>query len=140
MPELPEVETIRLGLLPRLVGQTVNAAKSNWKKSFQASPKLLREHLIGSKIIDIERRGKVLIIKLSDDYSLLIHLKMTGQLVLDTVEGSRKSADGRRKKYKRFAGGHPTKSMVNKLPDSSTRVIFDFKSGDKLFFNDQRKF
>ena len=53
---------------------------------------------------------------------------MTGQLILMEKTG------------KRFGGGHPTKSMVDGLPDSSTRAIFEFKSGDKLFFNDQRKF
>ena len=128
MPELPEVETIRLGLLPKLVGQTVSEVKSSWKKSLQASPKLVREHLIGKKVSDIERRGKVLIIELANNYSLLIHLKMTGQLILVESTG------------RRIGGGHPTKSMVEKLPDSSTRVTFTFKSSDRLFFNDQRKF
>jgi formamidopyrimidine-DNA glycosylase len=125
MPELPEVETIRRGLLPHIVGQTVNRVEVRWKKSLQTPKKSLVE---GQKVIDIQRRGKVLIIELGNQYSLLIHLKMTGQLILVEKDG------------KRFGGGHPTKSMIEKLPDASTRVIFSFKTKDKLFFNDQRKF
>jgi len=128
MPELPEVETIRRGLLTHIVGATISEVKTPWRKSLHAPKKLVDEQLKGKKIIDIERRGKVLIIKLSNNYSLLVHLKMTGQLILVEKDG------------KRFGGGHPTKSMVENLPDNSTRVIFKFKNGDKLFFNDQRKF
>lgn len=52
---------------------------------------------------------------------------MTGQLVFRSTDFS-------------FGAGHPSDSLVGKLPDKSTRVIFDFKDGSKLFFNDQRKF
>lgn len=125
---MPEVETIRLGLMPKLVGQIVSAVKASWAKSLQAPPARVKNFLLGQKVKDIRRQGKVLIIKLGNDYSLLFHLKMTGQLILVEKTG------------KRFGGGHPSKSMQEKLPDSSTRVMFEFKSGDKLFFNDQRKF
>lgn len=124
MPELPEVETIRLGLQPRLKGQTIKSVKVLWAKSFPDA----RQLKSGTKVAGIERRGKVLIIRLSNKSSLLVHLKMTGQLVLVQNAG------------KRFGGGHPTKSMAANLPDLSTRAIFEFKAGDKLFFNDQRKF
>lgn len=40
----------------------------------------------------------------------------------------------------RFGAGHPNDSLINELPDKSTRVTFDFEDGSKLFFNDQRKF
>jgi len=56
----------------------------------------------------------------------VIHLKMTGQLVFIGNQ--------------RFGAGHPNDSLINKLPDKSTRVILDFTDGSKLFFNDQRKF
>ncbi|MBW3569220.1 bifunctional DNA-formamidopyrimidine glycosylase/DNA-(apurinic or apyrimidinic site) lyase, partial [Candidatus Parcubacteria bacterium] len=74
----------------------------------------------------LRRRGKVLIIDLDSNYSLLIHLKMTGQLVYRT-------------KGIAFGAGHPNDSLLGELPDKSTRVIFDLE-GPKLYFNDQRKF
>ncbi len=64
-------------------------------------------------------------IDLSSGYSLVIHLKMTGQLVYRGKES--------------FGAGHPNDSLINFLPDKSTRVILDLDDG-KLFFNDQRKF
>ena len=94
-------------------------------------------------------------IDLSTGYSLLIHLKMTGQLVfVNKHYGNRDSEVGNRKlkssipitqslspeSEARFGGGHPTDSLINSLPDKSTRVIFEFNDGAKLFFNDQRKF
>src|SRR3990167_6190145 len=126
MPELPEVETVRNGLAKLLPGRVVADVWHDWPKSFPNAPADVAKFLINAKIKDVKRRGKVLIIGLSSDYSLVIHLKMTGQLVF---EGSA-----------RFAAGHPNDSLIGKLPDKSTRVIIDFKDGSKLFFNDQRKF
>ncbi len=134
MPELPEVETIRRGLLQKLVGQQVDRIDVHWQKSFPADD---LKNLIHHEITDIERRGKVLIIRLANDYSLLIHLKMTGQLVFDEKV---QETSNKKQTKRRFAGGHPTKSMMADLPDSSTRVIFTFKNRSNLFFNDQRKF
>jgi formamidopyrimidine-DNA glycosylase len=88
----------------------------------------IERFIIGAKLESVERRAKVLILNLSNHYSLLVHLKMTGQLVWVKNDGNR------------LVGGHPSPSMIHELPDRSTRVIFEFKSGDKLFFNDQRKF
>ncbi len=126
MPELPEVETIRQGLQSRIVGQTIDSARALWAKSL--SPIDAVSTIIGQTIVGLDRRAKVLIIHLSGQTSLLIHLKMTGQLVLQGKSGQR------------FAGGHPTGSMAAQLPDRSTRVVFTLVSGDQLFFNDQRKF
>lgn len=126
MPELPEVETIRIGLvklLPRLV---IKDVWHDWPKGFPNAPADVARFLVDAAVKHIRRRGKVLIIDLSSGYSLVIHLKMTGQLVFVSKE--------------RFGGGHPTDSLVGKLPDKSTRVILDFTDGSKLFFNDQRKF
>ena len=152
MPELPEVETIRLGLQEKLPGQTIADVQIDWQKSFQIPSVMLSEVetsnrqidpsatarddveravadcVIGQEVTSLERKGKVLIINLQNDYSLLVHLKMTGQLVLVEEAGGR------------LAGGHPTGSMRQPLPDNSTRVFFTFASGDRLFFNDQRKF
>jgi len=128
VPEGPEVETIRRGLELGIVGQTLGAVEVLWEKSFPVPPDIIAQIVTGAKIAHLGRRAKVLIIELDNGYSLLCHLKMTGQLVLVKADGER------------FAGGHPTLSMRDALPDRSTKVIFDFESGDRLFFNDFRKF
>ena len=66
-------------------------------------------------------------IELSSQQTLLIHLKMTGQLVFQS-------------RSVHFGAGHPNDSLVGQLPDKSTRVTFEFTDGSRLFFNDQRKF
>lgn len=81
MPELPEVETVKRGLETLLVGHTIQAVNFDWPKSFPNSDADIAAFLVGSKVITIRRRAKVLIIDLSSSYSLVIHLKMTGQLV-----------------------------------------------------------
>ena len=126
MPELPEVETVRAGLARLIVGKTIKTVDFDWPKSFPNSEHDVSKFLIGSKIIAVNRRAKVLMIELNTDYTLVIHLKMTGQLVF--VGGER------------FGAGHPNDSLINRLPDKSTRVTFDLGSDEKLFFNDQRKF
>jgi formamidopyrimidine-DNA glycosylase len=88
-----------------------------------------RERLVdGATVTHVERHGKVLVMRLDNGQALLFHLKMTGQVVLEKADGER------------FAGGHPTESMAAGLPDRSTRVVFEFASGDRMYFNDQRKF
>lgn len=126
MPELPEVETVKTGLLKLIVGKTIEAVDYDWDKSFPNAKADTEKFLINATVIQVRRRAKVLIIDLSTKYSLVIHLKMTGQLVFRSESAV-------------FGAGHPNDSLIGKLPDKSTRVTFDF--GDsKLFFNDQRKF
>jgi len=127
MPELPEVETIRLGLSGYLPGKIIVNEAHDWAKGFPNAENDVQEFLIGAKVQDIKRRAKVLMIELSSKYSLIIHLKMTGQLVFVDED-------------KRFGAGHPNNSLVGELPDRSTRVTLMFSDGSKLFFNDQRKF
>lgn len=81
MPELPEVETVRRGLETLLIGHTVQSVSSDWPKSFPNSKSEVSEFLLGAKVTAIRRRAKVLLIDLDSNYSLMIHLKMTGQLV-----------------------------------------------------------
>lgn len=126
MPELPEVEIIRIGLSKLLPGLKIKNVTYDWPKSFPNAGDDVKQFLRGAKIVLVERRGKALLIELSTKYTLAIHLKMTGQLVYVGKQ--------------RFGAGHPTNSLVGNLPDKSTRVIFVFESGSKLFFNDQRKF
>lgn len=81
MPELPEVETIKRGLERLITGRIIQAASSDNQKSFPNAESEVDSFLLGATITGINRRAKVLIIDLSSQYSLIIHLKMTGQLV-----------------------------------------------------------
>ncbi len=127
MPELPEVETVRLGLQRLLPGLTVKAVAHDNPKSFPNAPADVAQFFAGAQVTVVRRRAKVLIIDLSSGYSLVIHLKMTGQLVF-------------RGEHTHFGAGHPSDSLVGELPDKSTRVSIVFTDGSRLFFNDQRKF
>ncbi len=126
MPELPEVETVRRGLEELLPGREIREVTIIWEKSLQASQADINKYIIGSSVLSVERRGKMLEVKLSSQYSLVVHLKMTGQLVYRGKQN--------------FGAGHPNDSLVGELPDRTTRIIFSFKDGSRLFFNDQRKF
>ena len=120
MPELPEVETIRRGL-DFIVGKNIKNVIIFCEKSFIGEKKMVENQ----KVIRLRRRGKALLIDLENEKTLMIHLRMTGQLIY--------------RGHENFAGGHPTDSFINELPDKHTRVEIDFELG-KLFFNDQRKF
>lgn len=127
MPELPEVETVRRGLNKLIIGRTVKSALAiDSPKSFPNSPGEVEAFLVGAEITNVRRRAKVLMIDLSSQYTLVIHLKMTGQLV---YRGDNN-----------FGAGHPSDSLIGQLPDRSTRVEIEFSDQSKLFFNDQRKF
>ncbi|MBI2611463.1 bifunctional DNA-formamidopyrimidine glycosylase/DNA-(apurinic or apyrimidinic site) lyase [Candidatus Gottesmanbacteria bacterium] len=106
MPELPEVETIRLQLNKILPGKTVQSVIINNPKSFVGKSSIVT----GRKIVRVRRFAKVLVIDLDLDVSLAIHLKMTGQL------------------------------LYRASPNKHTRVVLTFSDGDRLYFNDQRKF
>ncbi|HSX32985.1 MAG TPA: bifunctional DNA-formamidopyrimidine glycosylase/DNA-(apurinic or apyrimidinic site) lyase [Candidatus Saccharimonadales bacterium] len=127
MPELPEVETVRLGLQDLLPGRQIQQEAHDWPRGFPNAAADVAAFLVGARVTAVRRRAKVLIIDLSSGYSLVIHLKMTGQLVF-------------RSRTARFGAGHPNDSLVGELPDRSTRVTLTFNDGAKLFFNDQRKF
>ena len=76
MPELPEVETVRLGLQGFLPGLQAKSLTFDWPKGFPNSQALVDRVLIGATVEAVNRRGKVIIIPLSSGYSVLIHLKM----------------------------------------------------------------
>jgi len=140
MPELPEVETVRVGLQSLIVGKTVTRVDSNWTKSFSVDTPEVDSFVIGSKISAISRRAKVILIVLDTGYTLLIHLKMTGQLVFVPSAQKSQNSNIEGRKEERFGAGHPNDSLRGKLPDRSTRVTFVFNDKSKLYFNDQRKF
>lgn len=124
MPELPEVETVVRSLRPFIIGRSLVQIEVFHPKSF---PNVnLRSAILNQPIKDVKRRGKMIEISWNNDYLLLTHLKMTGQLLF---KGKNKLA----------GGGHPTKNIIT-LPNSHTRVIYTFDNHDQLFFNDMRLF
>lgn len=122
MPELPEVETIRRGLLKCIRGLKVAEIKVFCEKSFIGSA----EAIVGAKVLGLRRFGKALVIDFNNEMSMICHLRMTGQLIYRGEED--------------FAGGHPNDNFIAELPNKQTRVEIDFEDSGKLFFNDQRKF
>lgn len=123
MPELPEVETVKRRLQSVLLNQVIVKLETLHLKSFSGNS----QKLIGKKIIKISRRAKLIRLELDHQENLLIHLKMTGQLIFISDE-------------LKLGGGHPTADWLNDLPTKHTRAIISFKSGAKLFFNDMRIF
>lgn len=125
MPELPEVETLKRQLVKSLKGQKILGVKVRRERSFRGSQK----SVVGRKIKNIERKAKYLLVELSglSKLYLVIHLKMTGQLIFAPEKG------------KRIVGGHPTADWVEKLPSKHTRVELQLSKG-RLFFNDMRVF
>ncbi|MDP3093364.1 MAG: bifunctional DNA-formamidopyrimidine glycosylase/DNA-(apurinic or apyrimidinic site) lyase [bacterium] len=123
MPELPEVETIKRYLQKAIVGKTIIGVEVLSEKQFPDNPK----QVIGQKILAVDRRAKVLIIRLSNKKSLLVHLKLSGQLIWAKKAGEKAVF----RNEIPFAG--------KELPAKTTRVIISL-SGGKLFFNEMRKF
>ena len=130
MPELPEVETVVRGLDRLIVGKKISAVESDWAKSFPNSDSDSDVFLVSSIATKVRRRAKVILIDLSTLYTLVVHLKMTGQLVFVPKEQIEE----------RFGAGHPNDSLIGNLPDKSTRVTLTFDDDSHLYFNDQRKF
>ena len=122
MPELPEVETIRRGLDKFILKKKIAKVTILCEKSFRGN----KDFVEGQKIIEINRRGKALLIHLENNMWMMIHLRMTGQLIFEGGE--------------KFAAGHPDGGFIEKMPGRHTRVYFEFEDGTHLFFNDQRKF
>ena len=132
MPELPEVETIRRDL-SILVGQKISALKIISPKTASHSAAFFKKALLGFALKAIDRRGKLLIFSFENGRFLLVHLKMTGQLIYQSRQVN-------------IVGGHSlgegsyAKSVGGELPNKHTRAIFNFSGDGQLFFNDLRKF
>jgi formamidopyrimidine-DNA glycosylase len=124
MPELPEVETIRRGLAQYLPGKTITVVEVLTSKQFIGDP----QSIVGQKIQDIGRKGKLLLMELNDKRTLATHLKMTGQLIWKAPAGEM------------VMGGHPEQAYIESLPGRHTRIIITFNDNSSLYFNDLRKF
>jgi formamidopyrimidine-DNA glycosylase len=128
VPELPEVENIRRGLIATVVGRRVEAVDVLSESSLAVPRATLESLVTGYRLIGVARRGKLLVIDLDSGAHLLAHPMMTGQFVV--TEHSRTL----------FAGGHPSRSMLGPMPNATTRVVFALSGERLLFFNDARKF
>lgn len=130
MPELPEVETVRIQLLDKVVGKTIQAVEVLHPKTV-GEDENIEDALVGKTIEHIDRVGKLMIFsfKGQSDLFLLAHLKMTGQFFFVDAVGD---VSG---------GGHSmTEADIRELPGRHTRVIFHFVDGATLYFNDMRIF
>lgn len=113
MPELPEVETVVKGLRGPLVGRIVTNVTILWPKAIKTSISELEHRLPGQRIEAIDRRGKYLSFKLSNGDFLFLHLKMSGNLLVEPA---------------------------SEPPHPHVRTIFDLDNGHQLRFKDMRKF
>lgn len=104
MPELPEVETIRRQLLARIKGKKIKLVEVKLARMVNVPIAEFEKTVTGSSVKDLRRRAKILIFDLSGGWSILVHLKMTGQLIYDGKEGI-----GRPHIIYTFADGHELK-------------------------------
>ena len=129
MPELPEVETVRLQLKHKVIGKTIDSIEIFHQKTV-AHNATFKRMLKGKIINDIDRVGKLLIFTFKHelDLFLLAHLKMTGQFFFVGKNGDV------------VGGGHSMTAADRLLPNRHTRVAFHFTDDTSLFFNDMRLF
>lgn len=132
MPELPEIETIVEGAKKRLIGKKIKRVEIRVPKIVNFLVEEFKKGSIGAEIKNIRRFAKIIVIDLSNGNSILIHLKLTGQLVF--------AGPGKTGQIEIEKGGHPSKVYDQPLPHNYTHVIFDFSDGSHLYFNDIRKF
>lgn len=138
MPELPEVENLRIGLARAIVGQKIRrvevgkpklvSGKGTLRVASEDKRRKFIKGITAERFIGVERRAKNLIFKLSHDKILLVHLKMSGQFVYVPLN-----------KSKMVSGGHPIELSETELPNKHTHVIFELQRGT-LYYNDTRMF
>ncbi len=135
MPELPEVETIRRQLEPEVVGRRIAAARvldERWSRPER--PASVEKAVTGRAIESVGRRGKYLMLRLEGDRSLVMHLRMTGNLLLRPADSGEAALDLMDARF-----GAP------RLYESSTepkhlRAAFELDDGSELWFTDARRF
>lgn len=128
MPELPEVETIRGDLEKKILHKKIVKVEVFLPKIVKNKVYFFKNNLLGKSFSRIDRIGKLLLFALAPSrFWLLIHLKMTGQLLYQ-------------KKNKIIVGGHSQSPLDIILPSKYSYVIFTFQDGARLFFNDMRQF
>lgn len=110
MPELPEVETIKRQLSRKIKGKKIKDVEVRLPKLVKYPLEKFKKLVKGAKIVGLRRRGKLVFIELSSGYFLVIHLKLSGQLIFNSGEGKH------------------------------THVIYHFTDGSHLIHNDLRRF
>jgi formamidopyrimidine-DNA glycosylase len=121
MPELPEVETVRRGLLPVMEGQVITQALVNRPDLRWPFPPRMAERLTGARVTALRRRSKYILADLSTAETLLIHLGMSGRMLISgAIVGE-------------FHHHHPA-------PEKHDHVVLDMEGGARVTFNDARRF
>jgi formamidopyrimidine-DNA glycosylase len=121
MPELPEVETVRRGLQPVMEGKVIVAAQVNRPDLRWPFPQRMAERLAGARILTLRRRSKYILADLSTSETLLIHLGMSGRILISgEVQGL-------------FHHEHAA-------PQTHDHVVFDMENDVRITFNDPRRF
>ncbi|MFD1913695.1 bifunctional DNA-formamidopyrimidine glycosylase/DNA-(apurinic or apyrimidinic site) lyase [Halodurantibacterium flavum] len=121
MPELPEVETVRRGLLPAMEGRVILRADVRRPDLRWPLPPGMADRLSGQRVERLRRRSKYILADLASGETLLIHLGMSGRmLVSGQVQG-------------RFHHDHPA-------PEKHDHVVLDMEGGARVTFNDARRF
>lgn len=121
MPELPEVETVRRGLLPAMEGRVIVAAQVNRPDLRWPLPERMAERLTGARVAQLRRRSKYILADLSTGESLLIHLGMSGRMLVSGVMLGDYHLD------------HPA-------PQKHDHVVLEMEGGARVTFNDARRF
>ncbi len=121
MPELPEVETVRMGLLPVMEGRVIETAQVNRPDLRWPFPPRMAERLTGAQVLRLRRRSKYILADLSTAETLLIHLGMSGRMLISGA------AVGQ------FHHDHPA-------PAKHDHVVLDMEGGARVTFNDARRF
>jgi len=121
MPELPEVETVRRGLLPVMEGQRIDQAQVNRPNLRFALPPNMAARLTGQVVQTLRRRSKYILADLSSGETLLIHLGMSGRMLISGAQ------------LGQFHHDHPA-------PEKHDHVVLAMQSGARVTFNDPRRF
>jgi formamidopyrimidine-DNA glycosylase len=121
MPELPEVETVRRGLIPVMEGQVIAVAHVNREGLRWPFPAGMAARLTGQRVLGLRRRSKYILADLASGETLLVHLGMSGRML---ISGAQVGA---------FHHDHPA-------PAKHDHVVFDMAGGARVTFNDARRF
>ena len=126
MPELPEVETVRRGLAPVLEGGRIARAQVNRPDLRWPFPERMAERLTGARVDRLRRRSKYILADLDTGETLIVHLGMSGRMIVSAPEGGRDM-------LAQFHHLHPA-------PEKHDHVILDTEAGARVTFNDARRF
>ncbi len=128
MPELPEVETCRRIIERELGGRVVTGIIVRLPKLLRFSPIPTLDPLMGRAVVGARRRAKILIVDFCGELSLVLHLKLAGQISVHGPNGTRQTA------------GHPVPHPDGPYPHKSTHIEFAFDDGSILYLSDIRQF